>query len=223
LTPQAGLFLSSIAFVATHFLLSHPLRDLLIRRMGARAFQGVYSLVALVLFGAMIYYYHAIGRETEHLWDLGDAGWIVATLLMWFGSILFVGSFVKNPALPGARLEHGRKPDGVFAITRHPMMWGFASWAIVHLIVVATPKALVFDGAILLLALAGSAGQDAKKAKLMGERWHEWAAHTAFIPFARGVANPGTVALVGGTLLFVAATWAHGAIGGMPAGFWRWM
>jgi uncharacterized membrane protein len=223
LTPQAGLFLSAIAFVGTHFLLSHPLRGPLARRMGERAFQGVYSLVALLLFGAMIYYYGAIGRETEHLWDLGEAGWIFATLLMWFGTILFVGSFVKNPALPGARLERGRKPDGVFAITRHPMMWGFASWAITHLIVVATPKALVFDGAILLLALAGSAGQDAKKAKAMGERWHEWAAHTAFIPFARGVANPGMVALVGGTLLFFAATWAHGAIGAMPAGFWRWI
>jgi uncharacterized membrane protein len=191
--------------------------------MGERAFQGIYSLIAVVLFGAMIYYYGAIGRETEHLWDLGEAGWIFATLLMWFGSILFVGSFVKNPALPGARLERHREPDGVFAITRHPMMWGFATWAIVHLIVVATPKALVFDGAILLLALGGSVGQDTKKAKLMGERWHEWAAHTAFIPFARGVANPGTVALVGGTLLFFVATWLHGVIGAMPAGFWRWI
>ena len=94
----------------------------------------------------------------------------VASILMWLGSILFVGSFVRNPALPGARLDRGRKPEGVFAITRHPMMWGFASWAIVHLIVVGTAKAMVFDGAILLLALGGSVGQDPKKAKLMGER-----------------------------------------------------
>ena len=223
MTPQAGLFLSSIAFVGLHFLLSHPLRGPLVRAMGERAFSGVYSLISIATFGLMIYFYRTIGRETEHLWDFGAAGWIVATLLMWFGSILFVGSFLKNPALPGARLKRGRKPEGVFAITRHPMMWGFASWAIVHLIVVATPKALVFDGALLVLAVFGSAGQDSKKQKLMGERWHEWAAHTAFIPFARGFANPGAVATVGGTLLFFVATWAHGALGGMPAGFWRWM
>jgi uncharacterized membrane protein len=136
---------------------------------------------------------------------------------MWFGSILFVGSFAGNPALPGARLERGRVPGGVFAITRHPMMWGFAAWAIVHLIVVATPKALVLDGAILALAIGGSVGQDAKKRKLMGERFHEWTAQTAFVPFSRGVANPGIVALVGGTLLFLLATWAHP----MPVGFWR--
>ena len=52
----------------------------------------------------------------------------------------------------------------------------------VHLAVIGTPKALVFDGAILFLAIAGSVGQDAKKAKLMGERFHEWAAQTAFVP-----------------------------------------
>ena len=222
MTPQACLFLSSIAFLGTHFLLSHPLREPLVRRVGIGPFQGIYSLIAVITFGAMIYFYGAIGREPQ-LWVAGDALWLLASLLMWVGSILFVGSFVRNPALPGARLERGRKAGGVFAITRHPMMWGFASWAIVHLIVVGTAKAMVFDGAILLLAIGGSVGQDSKKAKLMGERFHEWVAQTAFIPFGRGLAYPGTAALIGGTLLFFVATWAHGAIGAPPAGFWRWI
>ncbi len=47
---------------------------------------------------------------------------------------------------------------------------------------IGTAKAMVFDGAILFLAIAGSVGQDPKKAKLMGERFHEWAAQTAFVP-----------------------------------------
>jgi uncharacterized membrane protein len=222
LTPQLGLFLSAIAFVGTHFLLSHPLRAPLVRALGTGPFQGIYSLVALLTLGAMIHFYGVIGREPP-LWVAGDAVWLAATILMWFGAILFVGSFVRNPALPGARLSRGQAPTGVFAITRHPMMWGFAIWAIVHLIVVAMPKALVLDGAILILAAFGSVGQDAKKSKLMGERWHEWVTRTAFIPFGRGVANPGAVALIGGTLLFFVATWAHGALGGMPAGFWRWI
>jgi len=222
LTPQAGLFLSSIAFVGTHFLLSHPLRRPLSRRLGGAAFQGVYSLIALILFGAMIYFYRVIGREPERLWDAGDAGWIAGTLLMWLAAILLVGSFIKNPALVGAKGSTGG-PSGVFRITRHPMMWSIAIWAGVHLMIIAAPKALVFDGALLILALGGAAGQDAKKARQFGEAWHEWTAQTAFIPFTRGVSNPGAVALIGGTLLFVAATWAHGAIGAMPAGFWRWM
>jgi uncharacterized membrane protein len=189
-----------------------------VRAVGAGPFQGIYSLVALITFGLMIYFYRIIGREPPQ-WDLGLAGWIAGTALMWIGSILFVGSFMGNPALPGARLSRGAEPRGVFSITRHPMMWGFAIWAGVHLALVAMPKALVFDGAILLLAIAGSAGQDAKKRKLMGERFHEWTMKTAFIPFSRGVSYPGAVAVVGGTLLFLIATWLHP----MPAGIWRWI
>jgi uncharacterized membrane protein len=212
-----GLFGSAIAFVGTHFLLSHPLRGPLVRGSGERAFQGLYSIIALILFGAMIYFYRVIGREPP-LWDAGDAGWIAGTPLMWLGSILFVGSFVRNPALVGSRGPAGG-PAGVFRVTRHPMMWGFAIWAAVHLGILAMPKALVFDGAIILLALAGAAAQDSKKARHMGEAWHEWTAQTAFIPFTRGVAYPGTVALIGGTLLFLIATWAHP----VPAGIWRWI
>ena len=218
MTPQMGLTLSAVLFVGLHFLLSHPLRRPLVRAVGTAAFQGIYSLIAIVTFGFMIYFYARIGREPP-LWTAGDALWLLASLLMWLGSILFVGSFVRNPALPGVRVDRHPTPHGVFRITRHPMMWGFASWAIVHLIVVGTPKALVFDGALLLLALAGSVGQDSKKRGLMGERWHEWTAQTAFFPFGRGVANPGIVALTGGTILFFAATWLHP----LHVGFWRWI
>lgn len=217
MTVQMGLLLSAIAFLGTHFLLSHPLRAPLVRSMGEKAFQGLYSVVALITFGLMIYFYRKCGREPP-LWDAGTAGWIIGTLLMWLASILFVGSFFGNPALPGARGPRGG-PKGVFGITRHPMMWGFAIWAAVHLMILAQPKSLVFDGAIVLLALAGAAAQDRKKANRMGEAWHEWTAQTAFVPFTRGLANPGAVALVGGTLLFLIATWAHP----IPAGIWRWV
>ena len=217
MTVQMGLFLSCIAFLATHFLMSHPLRGSLVRSMGERPFRGVYSLVSLLTFGSMIYFYHACGREPP-LWDAGDAGWIAGTLLMWFAAILLVGSFIRNPALPGSPGPRGG-PTGVFRITRHPMMWSFAIWAAVHLTIVAMPKALVFDSTIIVMALFGAAGQDAKKKRLMGDAWHEWTAQTAFIPFTRGIGNPGAVALIGGTVLFFLATWLHP----IPAGFWRWL
>jgi uncharacterized membrane protein len=217
LTLQEGLLLSAIAFVGTHFLLSHPLRAPLIRAAGEGPFRGIYSVVALVTFGLMVYYYRAIGREPP-LWDSGQAGWIVGTLLMWLASILFVGSFFKNPSLVGAPGPSGG-PTGVLRITRHPMMWSFALWAAVHLMIIAMPKALVFDAAIIILALGGAAAQDSKKARLMGEDWHDWTAQTAFVPFMRGLGNPGLVAFIGGTILFFLATWLHP----IPAGFWRWI
>jgi uncharacterized membrane protein len=218
MTPQMGLFFSAIAFVGTHFLLSHPLRGPLVRSIGEKPFQGLYSLISLITFGLMVYFYHVIGREPPSLWRSGEVAWIVGTVLMWLASILFVGSFMGNPALPGAPGPRGG-PKGVFLITRHPMMWSFALWAAVHLMILGMPKALVFDGAIIILALAGAVAQDRKKAGQFGEAWHEWTAQTAFVPFTRGLAYPGTVALVGGTVLFLVATWAHP----VPAGIWRWI
>ena len=215
MTPQAGLFLSAVAFVGSHLLLSHPLRRPLARRLGERAFQGLYSLVAFATLGPMIYFYWAIGDEPP-LWQLGEWAWIAGALLMWFASILLVGSFRGNPAMVGSRGPRGG-PSGVFGITRHPMMWSFAIWAAVHLALIGTAKAIVLDGAILLLALVGAMGQDRKKAHQMGDNWHEWTAQTAFVPFARGLANPGALALIGGTILFVLATWLHP----MPVGIWR--
>jgi uncharacterized membrane protein len=212
------LLLSAILFVGTHFLMSHPLRDPLVRAVGEGPFRGIYVIVSLITFAMMVYFYHAIGREPP-LWPVpGDALWLIASLLMWLASILFVGSFIKNPALPGSPGPRGG-PTGVFRITRHPMMWSFAIWAIVHLGIVAMPKALVLDGAILILALAGATAQDRKKARRFGEAWHEWTAQTAFVPFTGGVAYPGTVALAGGTIFFFLVTWIHP----IPAGFWRWI
>ena len=214
LTPQMGLLLSAIAFVGTHFLLSHPLRRPLVRAVGERPFRGIYSLVALITFGAMIYFYRAIGREPP-LWVAGDAGCIAGHCLMWLGSILFVGSFIAQSGAARRARPAGRS-DGVFAITRHPMMWGFAIWAIVHLIVVGTPKALVFDGAIILLALAGAVGQDRKKARLMGERG------------TNGLPRPPSSLSRGGSrirarsrcrrhVVFFLATWLHPDPGGLLA------
>ena len=215
MTAQGGLFLSAVAFVGSHLLLSHPLRRAVVNRTGERAFQGLYSLIAFATLGPMIYFYWAIGDEPP-LWRLGEWAWIAGALLMWLASILLVGSFRGNPAMVGSRGPNGG-PSGVFGITRHPMMWSFAIWAAVHLTLVATAKAMVLDGAILILAIAGAMGQDRKKAHQMGDNWHEWTAQTAFVPFTRGLANPGAFALIGGTILFLLASWLHP----MPVGIWR--
>ena len=63
-------------------------------------------------------------------------------------------------------------------------------------------------------------GQDRKKARLVGEPWRDWVRRTSFIPFGRGLASPGGFALIGGTVLWLGATWAHGALGYRPAGIW---
>lgn len=207
MTSMAALAFAAVVFVGTHLLLSHPLRAPLVARLGERGFQSAYSLIAVATFAAMVWTYGRVPGQAP-LWSLGGPAVAVLSLVMWVAAILLAGSFVGNPALPGMKAT-GAPPRGVFAITRHPMMWSFAIWAIVHGLVLATPRALLLDGTILVLALGGSALQDRKKAALAGSGWHEWKARTGFWPFARGVAWPGTLALAGGTILFLLATWLH--------------
>ena len=223
MSGMMGLVLGAIAFVGTHFLMSHPLRAPMVRALGERGFGLAYLVVSLVTFYGMVHYYSpAAAQAPAPYWDAGQIGWIVATLLMWVGSILLLGSLRRNPAFPtgGKPVTHIGAARGVFAITRHPMMWSFAIWALVHAIVLPTLASLTVSAAIFFLALVGAAGQDRKKARLVGEPWRDWMRRTSFMPFGRGFASPGTFALVGGTLLWLAATYAHGALGYRPAGIW---
>ena len=217
------LALASAIFVGTHFLLSHPLRSALIARLGEKGFAGLYSLVALAAFGWMIWAYPAASAEApQPLWDAGRAGFIVATVLMWLGSVLFMGSLRRNPALPrpGKTIERIDDPNGVYSITRHPMMWGFALWAITHAIVNPTMASLILSAAVIILALFGAAAQDAKKEALLGEVWRDWRSKTSFIPYGRGLKSADAFALTTGTIVWLVATWAHGALGYRPAGIW---
>ena len=223
MTALGCLALASAAFVGSHFLLSHPLRAFAVSRLGEKGFALLYTLVALATLFAMGWSYGAASDAAPvPLWDAGVAGWAAATALMWFGSILFVGSLRRNPAFPrpGASVKSIDPAHGVFAITRHPMNWGFALWAIVHIIANPTLASLTVSGAILVLALGGSVAQDIKKEKQLGDLWREWKSRTAFLPFGRGFALPDMFAAVGGTLLWLAASYAHAALGYRMAGVW---
>lgn len=228
-----GLLIAACAaFLGTHFLLSHPLRKPLADAVGERLFLGIYALVAFATLGWMAHVYARM-PDAAPLWSVGDGLWAVASGIMFVASVLFVGSLVGNPALPdrtGAAKPVPR-PRGVFAITRHPMMWAFGLWAIAHILVFPQPAQIVLAGSIGLLALGGAALQDGKKRRLQPDFWPRWQDVTSYWPFvaiaqgrAQGAAAwPGRLAMVGGTVLWLAATWSHMPLAGMAAGIWRWI
>ena len=222
MTGLSMLIVASAAFVGTHFLMSHPLRPAMVAGLGEKGFALAYTLVSLLTFGWMIWAFPAASAEAPApLWNAGQVGWIVATLLMWLGSVLFMGSLRRNPAFPrpGQRIEKIDEPNGVYAITRHPMMWGFALWALVHVIVNPTEASLVLSVAIAFLALVGAALQDRKKEMLLGDLWGEWKAKTSFVPYGKGLKSADAFALVTGTLVWLGATWVHNP----PVGIWAFI
>jgi uncharacterized membrane protein len=222
MTGLTMLMVASVAFVGTHFLMSHPLRAGMVKAMGEAGFAIVYSIVSLLTFGWMIWAYpDATVEAPAPLWDAGKFGFIIATLLMWLGSVLFMGSLRRNPAFPrpGKPITRIDDPNGVYAITRHPMMWGFTLWAIVHAIANPTQASLVVSFAIAFLALVGAALQDKKKEMLLGDLWRGWTAKTSFVPYGRGLKSADGFALALGTLVWLGATWVHNP----PVGIWAFI
>ena len=226
MTPElTSLIAASLAFVGTHFALSHPLRAPLVKRFGAAGFQGLYSLVALATFAWIALAFRAVPPAAP-LWDgMSDALWLIASLLTLLAAVLLVGSFFGNPALPNPRAQaNAAKPvHGVFHVTRHPMMWAFALWAVSHALVMPTPRSLVLTGAMGFLALVGAYLQDRKKAELMGAAWIGWEARTRYWPELSGLARTGAVPWLGGLALWLVASWAHLPGNGVAAGVWRWL
>lgn len=218
MNAELSLALATIGFVGTHLLMSHPLRPALVARLGEPGFVGCYSLVSFVFLGWMILAWRA-APEPSPLWVASYWWWPIASALMLVASILLIGSLVGNPALPrpGAPPREIGPPRGVFAITRHPMNTSFILWALVHISISGSARNLIVAGGILLLAVAGSIGQDAKKARLIGEPWRQWQARTSFVPFAALLqgrarwrdAAPGWIAIVGGLVFWAVVTSWH--------------
>lgn len=175
--------LSSLAFVGLHFLLSHPLRAPLVRLLGEKGFPGVYSLIIAVAFAWLIYA-HATAPYIA-IW--GDPVWARHLLpLIMIPSVLLVvlGLTSKNPTLgsKGASALVGAG-HGVTAITRHPMLWGFALWAIGHMLANGDQATVILTAGILILSLGGAAAIDAKKSKSLGAPYQAFMARTSFVPF----------------------------------------
>ena len=221
-----SLMAANIAFVGSHFALSHPLRAPLVGLLGNGGFQLVYNLVAAATL-AWVYFAFVATTGGAPLWGgFGDGVWIVASLLTLLGSVLFIGSVVRpNPALPTPMAENqaAGTPRGALRVTRHPMMWGFALMALGHLIAAPTPRTLITMSAMMFLALVGAKLQDAKKRQQMCEAWANWEAQTSYVPRLSQVGAIGVVPWIGGGLIWLAVTYAHMPAGGMAAGAWRWL
>jgi uncharacterized membrane protein len=225
-----ALVVAAVAFVASHFLLSHPLRTALVRAIGEKGFLAAYSLIAILTFGWMIMAYSRAPVSTP-LWPAGDALWAAVTAVMLIASILLMGSLIRNPALPagsgGAAFPETAR--GVYAVTRHPMMWSFALWGLCHIAVFPVARNIVLALAIIVLALVGAALQDRKKQRLQPDLWPEWESKTSYLPFAAIAAGRarlggfGMHALAGGVVVWLVATWAHIPLTGWRAGIWRWL
>ncbi|QFT76485.1 NnrU family protein [Erythrobacter sp. THAF29] len=217
-----NLIAANAAFVGTHFAMSHPLRAPLVKALGELGFQIAYTLVSIAILAWVYFAFKAM--PPADLPRSGDIGWAIATLLTIPAMVLFAGSLAGNPALPTPQAEAQARaePERVFKVTRHPMMWGFALWALSHIVIHYSLRTTITAFAMGVLALVGARLQDRKKEALMGDAWAEWESKTSFWPRWGALPGAGAFPWATGLIFFVFFSWLHLPIGNVAAGIWRW-
>lgn len=217
------LIAANVAFVGSHFAMSHPLRAPMVRALGAGGFQIAYTLVSFATLASV--YFTFVAAPPADLPGSGDIGWITATIITWPAMILLAGSFIGNPALPTpfAEAQARAEPKGVFKVTRHPMMWAIGLWALSHLVLFWSTRTMITAAAMGVLALVGARLQDGKKEALMGDAWAQWESKTSYWPRWGKLLGVGAVPLILGAVLWLGFSWAHLWRAGIPAGVWKWL
>ncbi len=175
---MTALVAATAAFLLTHFVTSTPLRPKLVAAMGEWPYRGLYSAVAFLTLGWMIYAYAHAPREM--LWSGMRE---LPVFVMPLAFILIACGYSRNPTMVGAeRLLRSEDPArGVIRITRHPIMWGLMLWAGAHVLARGDVKSLVFFGSFLALAAFGTLAIDRRKRT--SPDWSRFAAVTSHLPF----------------------------------------
>jgi uncharacterized membrane protein len=183
MNPTAHLAFAAAVFVLTHFVPATPLRGVLVRSLGERAYLGLYSVVAFATIGWMIW---AFARAPYvPLWS-GDEFKAWALLIMPVALVLLAcGVTAPNPTAVGqeSALRSTDDPAGILRVTRHPVMWAIGLWGLAHLAARGDEASVIFFGTFALLAFLGTVLIDARKRRTLGVEWTRFADVTSNVPF----------------------------------------
>jgi uncharacterized membrane protein len=152
--------------------------------LGENAYLGLYTLISLVTLGWTIWAY--MKAPYERVW-VGDEFKVWAVVLMPV-SLVFIacGVMTRNPSAvrQESALRAMGEPRGILRVTRHPVLWGIALWATVHLIARGDRASVILFGGMLLLAISGTVLQDWRKDRMIGVDWQRFTSVTSNVPFA---------------------------------------
>jgi uncharacterized membrane protein len=178
------LILAALIWVVLHRgLAGTPLRDAMVRRTGELAFRGIFSVLSIA---SLVFLVHA--------WDSSPSMllWFAPMWLRWLlvlamlpALLLFVGSVTApNPTMVAPGAPATGAPRAIIRVTRHPMLWSFVIWAVVHIVGSGDTAGIVLFGTLLVTALTGMRSIDAKLARRDPAGWQALSAATSIVPFA---------------------------------------
>lgn len=167
-----------------------------------RGYLLAYSAVSLALLGWLI----VAARRAPYLplWDPAPWQWHFAIVVMPISFLLLVvGIAQPNPL--SVSFRRGEEPGGIVAITRHPILWGFALWAIAHVPANGDLVSLILFGGMAVFSLLGMRIVEARARRRLGaERWRALASKTSTLPFAALIAGHSDLRSLGPALPWAA-------------------
>jgi uncharacterized membrane protein len=226
--PWLWIALLWAGFAGAHLYLSGAsVRPRLVARLGPDAFRGVYSLVALIWFGCLVWYYAHHKHTGPLLWTTLGPPALARALshaLMFLAFALLVPAVLPAHAAPSSMAAGGSDAGaarGLVRITRHPLLVGLALFGLAHLLVNGRVGDVVFFGGFPLFVWAGARHQDAR---LSGDRpgYRNLVAQTSVVPFAAVVAGRQRLvaaelpwgAIAAGLVLAAIVRWWHASLFG---------
>jgi len=132
------LIIGLVLFLGAHSIrmVADAWRTQVIASWGEKPFKGVYTLIALVGFYAMVTGYAEARLQTVALWTPPIATRHISVLLMLFASVLMAAAYVPRNHL---KLRMG-----------HPMVLSVKVWALAHLLANGNLADVVLFGSFLL-------------------------------------------------------------------------
>jgi uncharacterized membrane protein len=183
------LILGLVVFIGAHsFTTFREARATLVARIGEGPYKGLHGLVSLAGFVLIVI---GFGQYREHgyiqVWNPPTGLRHLTLLLMWFSFVSLVATY---------------SPGAIKTRLRHPMLVGVKIWAFAHLLANGDLGSMILFGSLLAWAVFDRIALKRRPgAEVAGS-----------LSFGRG----DIVALVVGTILYVAMIQLHPVLIGVP-------
>ncbi|WP_160012432.1 NnrU family protein [Rhizobium sp. 18055] len=176
-------FFSAFAiFLLLHSIPALPaIRAGIIGRLGRPAYFIGYSAASVA---ALVWLFSAaLSLDYIPLWDLHPWQAVVTFALAPLGGFLVIaGLLSRNPLSVSVRSSE--EVAAVARITRHPVLWGFAIWAVGHIVANGDLRSVLLFGGFAMFALGAIPMTEKRARRRLGDRWSALSRNTGIVPFA---------------------------------------
>lgn len=178
---MTGLFIAFALFVLLHSGPAIPaIRAGIIGRVGRPVYFAGYSTVSTALLVWL--FYETLNTDYIELWEPARWQATATFILAPLGLFLVIAGLISfNPFSVTLRRETGAQ-GAIVNVTRHPVLWGFAFWALGHVLPNGDLRSLILFGGFAVFALGGIAMAERRARKRLGGDWQGTTKGSAIIP-----------------------------------------